>query len=127
MIILVLRLCLRYCILYKAKREGSASINHEATARGADAVSLQWAKPAGRVADGGGLSEINPVASGRYLADCGWLTYHAASRLALYKGKAGEGGSTARTPRAISCNDEEKEEQDKEAAFNKSSSSRLAA
>jgi hypothetical protein len=45
----------------------------------------------------------------------------------LYKGKAGEGGSTARTPRAISCNDEEKEEQDKEAAFNKSSSSRLAA
>jgi hypothetical protein len=76
---------------------------------------------------GGGLSEINPVASGRYLADCGWLTYHAASRLALYKGKAGEGGSTARTPRAISCNDEEKEEQDKEAAFNKSSSSRLAA
>ena len=75
----------------------------------------------------GGVSEINPVASGRYLADCGWLTYHAASRLALYKGKAGEGGSTARTPRAISCNDEEKEEQDKEAAFNKSSSSRLAA
>ena len=27
-------------------------------------------------------------------------------------------GSAARTPRAISCNEEEKEEQDKEAAFN---------
>jgi hypothetical protein len=46
------------------------------------------------VADGGGgVSEINPVASGRYLADCGWLTYHAASPLALYKGKEGERGA----------------------------------
>ena len=54
MIILVLRLCLRYCMLYTAKREGSASasVNHGATARGADAASLQWAKPAGGVADG---------------------------------------------------------------------------
>ena len=72
MIILVLRLCLRYCILYKAKRGGSASVNHEATARGADAAPLQWAKPAGGVEMGGiRESEINPVASGRYLADCG--------------------------------------------------------
>ena len=88
--------CLRYFILYTAKREGSASasVNHEATARGADAAPLQWAKPAGGVADGWqmGVSEIKPVASGRYLADCGWLTYHAASWLALYKGKAGKAG-----------------------------------
>ena len=51
--------CLRYFILYTAKREGSASasVNHEATARGADEASLQWAKPAGGVADGGGIRD----------------------------------------------------------------------
>ena len=124
--------CLRYFILYTAKREGSASasVNHEATARGADAAPLQWAKPAGGVADGVGgyprsilwpVDDTSPIADG--LRTTPPLRWHCTRK----KQEKGGLGSTARTPRAISCNDEEKEEQDKEAAFNKSSSSRLAA
>ena len=113
--------CLRYFILYTAKREGSASAS-----RGADAASLQWAKPAGGVADGGGyprsilwpVDDTSPIADG--LRTTPPLRWHYTRE----KKEKGGLGSTARTPRAISCNEEEKEEQDKEAAFNKSSSSR---
>ena len=95
MIILVLRLCLRYCILYTAKREGSASAsaNHEATARGADAASLQWAKPASGVADGRG--------GGGYPRSIPWPVDDTSP--------IADGLRT--TPRAISCNGEEGEEE----------------
>ena len=78
------------------------------------------------MADGGGyprsilwpVDDTSPIADG--LRTTPPLRWHYTRE----KKEKGGLGSTARTPRAISCNDEEKEEQDKEAAFNKSSSSR---
>ena len=97
------------------EKKGSASANQEATAKGANEASWQGAKPASGVADGRGGGGIRDQSRGQWMISRRLRMAYVPRRLSvgIVQGKSRRRGlgSTARTPRAISCNGEEGEEE----------------